>query len=335
VVSGLDVQINILAAADANHFAIDGERMPRSVNAQVVAFAVQLFNVEILHVCSESGESPGHVLVVAGDDERKPRQRNAGSVITRRPQIGHIPGIGNAQRQVHIVREQRLATGGMTAGDDPVVRSRGAAVTCAKTQQGHHRRCRQCEGISCSCLRKVGVGVLTIVVCGRDNPRLRFGLVHFSAGGWVIAPGSHGIKIGDQPGIAKPGFNAGAGELGNHMGIESLHHVEAHADGIHAAPGLGTIHKQVELDGKRMGSFALRNEKIHAACVRVEALTVVSLQAIVDALGGEADLENALGFVILEERGTKDLGEFAIGRAAQAVHLPKAILGSHVALGNK
>ena len=69
---GLNVEDNILAAAHVDHFAIDGERMPLRVDALVVAFAVELFVVEILHVGLERGESPGHVLVVAGNDERQP-----------------------------------------------------------------------------------------------------------------------------------------------------------------------------------------------------------------------------------------------------------------------
>jgi hypothetical protein len=54
---------------------------------------------------------------------------------------------------------------------------------------------------------------------------------------------------------------------------------------------------------------------------------------VVDALGYEADLEHALGFVVRDERGAEDLSQSALGVAAEDVHLPEAILGGDVALG--
>jgi hypothetical protein len=83
---GLNVEDDILAAADVNHFVIDCERMPLRVVALVVALAVELFDVEILHVAVERGKSPGHVLVVAGDDERQAGERDAGGVKAGRRQ---------------------------------------------------------------------------------------------------------------------------------------------------------------------------------------------------------------------------------------------------------
>ena len=42
----------------------------------------------------------------------------------------------------------------------------------------------------------------------------------------------------------------------------------------------------------------------------------------VNALGGAADLEYALRLVVLDERGTKNLGQLALGVAPERVHLP-------------
>ncbi len=83
---GLDVEDDIFAAANVNDFVIDGERLPCASMPFVVALAVELFDVEVLHVAVERGESPGHVLVVAGDDERKAGQRDSGGVEAGRAQ---------------------------------------------------------------------------------------------------------------------------------------------------------------------------------------------------------------------------------------------------------
>ena len=72
---GFDIDDDIAAAAYVDGFAIDGERMPCGVEALVVALAVELLGVEILHVGVERGESPGDVLVVAGDDEGQAGER--------------------------------------------------------------------------------------------------------------------------------------------------------------------------------------------------------------------------------------------------------------------
>ena len=141
VLGGLNIENDILAAAHVDDFAIDGERMPLCVVALVVALAVELFVVEVLYVGLERGKSPGHVLVVAGDDERQPGQRDARGVKARRAQIGHVPCVRLAQGQVHVVREQRLAAGGVAAGHHPVVRSRRAAVAVGESQQSQQRGC--------------------------------------------------------------------------------------------------------------------------------------------------------------------------------------------------
>ena len=38
---------------------------------------------------------------------------------------------------------------------------------------------------------------------------------------------------------------------------------------------------------------------------------------------------------MLEERGAEDFGEFSVGVAAEGVHLPEAVLGGDVALGEE
>ncbi len=47
----------------------------------------------------------------------------------------------------------------------------------------------------------------------------------------------------------------------------------------------------------------MRDEEVDASGVVVEAAAAVGGLMVVDALGGEANLENALRFVVLDERG--------------------------------
>ena len=79
------------------------------------------------------------MLVVAGDHEGHAGQRDSGGVVAGRAQIGHVPDVGHGQGQVHIVREQRLAAGGVAAGDDPVVGADGAVVAIGDAAEGLER----------------------------------------------------------------------------------------------------------------------------------------------------------------------------------------------------
>jgi hypothetical protein len=92
--------------------------------------------------------------------------------------------------------------------------------------------------------------------------------------------------------------------------------------------------EQTEFDGKGIGLLALRDEEINAVCVVVEASAAVGGLMVVDPVGGEANLEHALRFVVLNKRGTHDFGQFSVGAAPRAVHLPQAVLRGDVALGD-
>jgi MYXO-CTERM domain-containing protein len=98
---------------------------------------------------------------------------------------------------------------------------------------------------------------------------------------------------------------------------------------------LRAVVEQTEFDGKPIGLVALGNEEIDAACVVVEASAVVGGQMVVETLGGEANLKDALRFVVPNERGAHDFSQLAVGAAARAVHLPEAVLSGDVALGNE
>ena len=49
-----------------DRLVIHRQRMPLRIVALVVSLAVELFDVEVLHIRVKRRESPGHVLVVPG-----------------------------------------------------------------------------------------------------------------------------------------------------------------------------------------------------------------------------------------------------------------------------
>ncbi len=116
----------VLAAAHVDYLAIDGEGFPASICNLEVAFSVERFDVEVLYVGVEGGESPGNMIVVSGDHERHSRQCDAGSVKAGRTQVRHVPDIRHSQAEVHVVGEQGFSTGGVRARDHPVVGAGGA-----------------------------------------------------------------------------------------------------------------------------------------------------------------------------------------------------------------
>src|ERR1700729_4060813 len=101
---------------------MEDERVPCGVVSLVIPFAVEFFDIQILHVAVERSESPCDVLIVAGGDEGHSGKRDACRVKAGRMEIRHVPGVWLAEREMHIVREERLAAGGVSASDDPVIR---------------------------------------------------------------------------------------------------------------------------------------------------------------------------------------------------------------------
>ncbi len=316
---GLYIDHDIFASAHVNDFVVDGKRMPLHVGTLVVALAVELFVVEILHVAQKRGESPGHVLVMAGDDKRQARNRDSGGMKARRAQVGHVPDVRHRELEVHIVREQRLATRSVAACNDPVVRAGHAAIARGLAEKSHQlarifcgRRLRR------SRIAGMGarLGILVIVfiaglLCRRRHwPRLAE--VHANACGLMVAPRPDGVEIGFKFWIVKLGGDVGTRQFRCGMHIKLLHHRETHTDGIDAAPGLRAIHQKPELDGERIGFLRLRDVEIDAAGIVVETRPVIWRQSVVKALGIETNLQCTLRSIVRDERRAQDLCQFTV-----------------------
>ncbi len=94
--------------------------------------------IKILDVVAEIGNAPGDALVVADDDRRHTRQRNAGDIETGRLQVHLIPRRGNRPLQVRIAGQNRLAAGRVLARDNPGVRARLKLGSGARSVNGIH-----------------------------------------------------------------------------------------------------------------------------------------------------------------------------------------------------
>ena len=94
-----------------------------------------MFDVDVLDFGAEVGEAPGDVVVVADDDEGCAGERDAGDVEAGGFEVGLVPDAGDVVGEVHVVREEGLAGGGVGAGDDPVVGA-GEAVIADGVAEG-------------------------------------------------------------------------------------------------------------------------------------------------------------------------------------------------------
>ncbi len=134
VARGGDVDDYVFVAFDMDDFTIVEERLPGAVLRLVLcggASASNVFDVDVLNGGAEIGESPGDVVVVAGDDEGDAGKGDAGDVEVAGGaggfEVSLVPDAWDAVGEVHIVGEDRLAGGGVGARDDPVVGSGEAA----------------------------------------------------------------------------------------------------------------------------------------------------------------------------------------------------------------
>ena len=69
MVAQANVVGHVRASANTDRLAIDGERFPAFICNLEVAFSVECFDVEVLHIAVEGSEPPRNMFVVSGDYE--------------------------------------------------------------------------------------------------------------------------------------------------------------------------------------------------------------------------------------------------------------------------
>lgn len=157
------------------------------------------------------------------------------------------------------------------------------------------------------------------------------GEVNEALRGWVVAPGAHGVEVGEQGGV-KAGGEDLAAEFGGEGGGEVLEHDQGDEEGVAGGPGGGLGVEEAELE-REVGPLD-GDGGVDPAGVELEVVELVGGESGGGAVGGGAELEGALGAVVGECGGAEDLGEGSGGVATEGFHLPEAVLGGNEALGD-
>ncbi len=95
----------------------------------------RLLAVKILHVELQIGGAPGNAIVVADDHRGQSDDGRAGHIQAGRLQVHQVPGRGNGELQMRVIREDRLAAGGARSGHGPGIRTRLRVVSGADWKQ--------------------------------------------------------------------------------------------------------------------------------------------------------------------------------------------------------
>ena len=363
---GWGVNHYIFAALDVDGLLLVEDRVPGAVGRFVLgggAGAAGVLNVEGLDFGAEVGKAPGDVGVVADDDEGDAGERDSGDVKIAGGggglEVGLVPDAGNAVGEVHVVGEERLAGGGVGAGDDPVVGASEAAFA-----DGVAEGLLEGQEVFGEAVEWVGLRGTHVPKAGHAPALLRgfeelersirwivgfeFGLglvegdvgdvflwggeVDDGLGGWVVTPGDDGVEVADEV-LREAGGEGFAVELGGEAGGEVLEHDEADEEGVARCPGGGLVAEETELE-REVGALE-GHGGVYAGGILLEEVKLIGREGGDGAVGGGAELEGALEAVVGEERRAEDLGQGAGGMAAEGVHLPEAVLGGDEALGEE
>ena len=127
------VELHRLRALHGNRVALQARLLQLPLKHVPAGLRIDLLAIQILHVELKIGHAPRDAIVVPDDHRRHARQRHAGHVQARRAQMHHVPGGGNREIEMRIVRQNRLA-GRRCARPKPPTRSIPAAARrrCAR-----------------------------------------------------------------------------------------------------------------------------------------------------------------------------------------------------------
>ena len=147
----------------------------------------------------------------------------------------------------------------------------------------------------------------------------------------MVAPGADGVEIGHEVGRELGGDGLAGQLFGEDVG-EVFEHGEADQKRVARRPRSGGKAEDTELNGQ-MGLLD-GHGGVDALGVELELMELIGWKDGEGAVGGGAELKEALRGVVGEELGAEDLGEGAGGVAAKGLHLPEAVLGGYKSLGD-
>lgn len=145
----------------------------------------------------------------------------------------------------------------------------------------------------------------------------------------MVAPGADGVEVSEKFGGKLCGEGFPVELLREGIG-EVLKHGEADEDGVAGRPRCGLVAEDAELDGemRTLGG----DGGVDASGVELEPVQLIWRKSGDGAVGGGANLEDALSAVVGEEAVAEDLSQFTGGVAAEDVHLPEPVLCGDEAL---
>jgi hypothetical protein len=115
-----NVEVDLGLALDANDFlAVLG--LHPTLGREVFTLVIELLDVDVFNRRPQIGEAPGDVPVVSNDHVRHARKGHADDIEVSADEVGFVPRVRQAQIEVHVIRQERLAGDGVSAGDGPVV----------------------------------------------------------------------------------------------------------------------------------------------------------------------------------------------------------------------
>jgi hypothetical protein len=122
------------AAAYADRLADVLDRLPAGWGL-VFAVVVHLFDVEVLRVAVERGESPGDVVVVAEVTKGAPGLETPATWKSPALRSTSYQTLGMVVGDVHVVGHEGFSGGGVGSGDGPFVGADGAVVAGIVAEQ--------------------------------------------------------------------------------------------------------------------------------------------------------------------------------------------------------
>ena len=201
---GGDVEDDVFAAADVDGFALMEERMPVAVGGLELGAGgceADAFDEEVLDVGIEVGEAPGDVVVVAYDDEGRAGDGDSGDVEGSAGrggglEVSLVPDARDAVSEMHIVREERLAGGGVGAGYHPVVGAGHASFAGGFEIERGEGLTQGLEGLRGDGGFGSGEFGLGLVEGDVGEFHVGVGEVGLGLGRRMIAPGAYGVEVG-------------------------------------------------------------------------------------------------------------------------------------------